>query len=222
MNSIDLQRLRPDVDVGAIKATLDATPMDHHYADKGDYRYRSMSRLKVEADGTFSTLPRLPLFQSSAVNRVDNYGGIARDYDDLPAALREEPSFHRLLHVWMGALPEPVEVLSVHHIRTFAPGVPVPEGRHRDGYKWIGVYVAQRRNIDPDTGRTTFWLRGGDEVVMHDVAQEGELLVFNDRKFTHTAGPIERLDKESPGIRDVFIITLPEHGAIVTEEDEVQ
>lgn len=213
----DLIVVHTDVDHDAISRHLDASPIDNHYP--GINRFRSMSRFRVEDDRNV-LLERAPLFQSESVNAVKDYGGKSRDYVDLPQDLREEEAFDTVMGLWRDAVGEPVAKFSCHHIRTVAPGEPVPEGRHRDGYEWVGVYIAQRRGITPQSGVTKFWDRRTGAVLFDSPLSEGDLVVFNDRNFLHTATKIEA-SGVGIGVRDVFIITLPDHGVIRSAVDEI-
>lgn len=215
----ELTLIDTKVDVSKMWPFFDMAPVDKHFP--GRNRYRLMSRFSVEEDGSFLRIEPIPLFQSKTVNPLEGYGGYARDYGELPEGLVRSSEFRTVMDMWRGVIPEDIPRFSVHHIRTVAPGDPVPEGRHRDGYRWVGLYVARRENIDPVSGITTFWHRETEAVAFTRTIQAGELVVFNDRKFTHYTTPIKSAGDRA-ATRDVFIITTPDHGEITTEADETR
>ncbi|HSK38619.1 MAG TPA: 2OG-Fe dioxygenase family protein [Arenibaculum sp.] len=206
------------IDTASIRDGLDETPHDKHFGQ--GWRHRSMSRFALLPDGGFVKQEAKPLYQSNSINPIENYGGIYRDYAELPDALVSSPAFARLVQVWRETVPVPFDRFSAHHIRTRAPGAPVPEGRHRDGYEFVGMCVLQRRSIDGSSGVTQFWDRGSDEEVLRQMIEEGQFAIFDDRDYLHYTSDVRPSDA-SGGVRDVLIFTIPEHGDI-NPQTEVQ
>lgn len=202
-----LYRTTPEVDLLPLQRSFDGVPIDHYFTD--GQRYRTTSRVEITTSG-FRLLPRLPLYQPPSVNKLEKYGGITRHYTDAPVALIESPAFQRLIHEWIELTGTRARTFSVHQIRTTGNGMPVPEGRHHDGTDWTGLYVVKRHRIRDDSASTTYWDRDG-QVVLRDVLQEGELMTFEDCHYVHDT---TALVPEDPAIayRDVFVLTLPEHG----------
>lgn len=174
---------------------------------KGGYRYRAMTRYSCEHE--IERLPVVPLFQSAEYNPVPGYGGQERDYPDLTGSLPDSEEIRLVIRQWLSLIDEAVQTVSVHQIRTRAPGMPVPEGRHRDGNDWVGILVVHRVNLRADSGRTRVW-SDTDELLVDEVLPEGVLVSFDDRLTTHdTSGIVEAASGEA--YRDVFVFSTPDH-----------
>ncbi len=220
MNRPILDIKHADINVTALRSALNQTPHDHHFG--ADFRFRSMSRFEItDGDPPFRRLDKYPLYQSSGINPIENYGGIYRDYGELPDALTDSPEFIKVVRLWIESLPAEQKTFSVHHIRTLAPGAPTPEGRHRDGYEYVGIGVMQRRGIDAESAVTRIWDRESKDLVLERALQEGDLVVFDDRKHLHSTSDVELARQCDDGVRDVLIFTVPDH-AQINESYEVQ
>ncbi len=204
---------QPELNVESIKRHFDAIPKDLHFED-GDYRSRTASVLEYH-DGKLTLLPNVPLYQSATYNTLENYGGKSRKYADIPAEMVDCPEFLKLVESWMDGLPVDVVKFSAHQIRTRAPGSPVPEGKHRDGYDWIGMYVARRQNIAQDTGVTSVWANESDETIFNGVLTEGTLISFDDSKVFHDTTPVNLSEQDVDAIRDVIIFSIPDHSFVM-------
>lgn len=207
MQNKTFYRTTPDVDLAYLQASFDNVPYDHYFT-KGQ-RYRTTSRVAITGSG-FKLLPKIPLYQPPSVNKLEKYGGISRDYEDAPIELIESEPFRKMIDHWISLTGLEPESFSVHQIRTMGDGDPVPEGRHKDGTDWTGLYVAKRYEIEDHSARSTYW-DSEQNVIFQDVLQEGELTTFDDTKYTHnTTGLIPK--RGALSYRDVFVLTLPEHG----------
>lgn len=132
-----------------------------------------------------------------------------------------DESLVELVSHWFGQFGRASGPVSVHQIRTLVNGDPVPEGPHRDGYQYVGVFVVSRVNVAPGSALTTVWNESTDEKLVSDVRMEpGTLLSFDDRKVVHDVGPVAPEASSFPGYRDVLILTFPDHG-YVAEHGEV-
>ncbi|WP_206957895.1 2OG-Fe dioxygenase family protein [Trinickia acidisoli] len=209
MHNRSFFRHTPDVDLAFLQASFDNVPYDQYFTN--GQRFRTTSRVEI-TDRGFKLLPKRPLYQPPSVNKLEKYGGICRDYEDAPVSLIESEPFHQLIMEWISRTGLTVKSFSVHQIRTTGTGSPVPEGRHHDGTDWTGLYVLKRHGIEPESARTTYWDRDG-EIVMSDILSEGELITFEDGKYTHDTTALE--PTREGAYRDVFVLTLPEHGVNV-------
>jgi hypothetical protein len=201
-----LFRKTPDVDITVLQRSFDHVPADRYFAE--GQRFRTTSRVEITCDG-FRLLPRMPLYQPPSVNKLTKYGGIERDYDDAPDMLIQSEAFQTMINDWLEMTGTKAKTFSVHQIRTTGTGCPVPEGRHHDGTDWTGLYVVKRHLIRDDSAVTTYWDADG-QILLQDVLQEGELITFYDERYTHDTTALVPLD--GAAYRDVFVLTLPEHG----------
>lgn len=206
--------IKPNLNLQVIQETFSKIPTDVHFS--GSNRYRTQSRMKYN-NGKIERLEVAPLFQSSKINKLENYGGIKRDYDELPEGIEENNEFIKLVEAWSDGRFGTEFEFSAHQIRTVDGGDPVPEGRHRDGYEFVGVFVANRWNLTQDSAATTVWDIHTDEVLYGPQSLEaGQMVVFDDRQVIHDASPLTPAGDGGAG-RDVFIFTYPDHKVILDQ-----
>ncbi|MFK4298181.1 hypothetical protein ABH924_003342 [Arthrobacter sp. GAS37] len=207
----------PALDLYELQESFENIPLDKHF--EGGYRHRTQSRFSFQ-DGTIVRLENVELFQSSDINPLENYGGIRRDYNDLPEGIEDNASFKALIQHWAAGIDAPAFNFSAHQIRTLGAGQPVPEGRHRDGYEYVGVFVVDRHDITDESALTSVWEIGTDKKIVDNVVlRPGELVSFDDRRVIHDASPLIPIN-ESTARRDVIILTYPDHREIL-EHGEV-
>lgn len=199
---------QPILDLNELKRSFHFVPKDDYFT-KGS-RYRTTSRIRITENG-YELMERVPLYQPSYVNKLDSYGGIDRYYADVPESLLKTRAFDIMIKEWVSSIPHPIETFSVHQIRTTDNGDPTPEGAHRDGTDWTGVFIVNRHNIDNGSGASRYW-DNDDQPLLDFVFPEGTLIAHFDRYFTHCASPIVQLNPNEPSYRDVFVLTSPEHG----------
>jgi hypothetical protein len=201
--------LNPELDLSVIKRTFDQIPLDPHF--EPGYRYRTQSMFRIKSNGDFELLPRKPLYQPQYINSYENYGGKIREYDDIPTWIIQDINFKKLITSWFETLPITTDRFSVHQIRTTTNGgETVPEGRHRDGYEYIGVFVVNRQNITEDSATSTVWLGNTSIELYNGVLKEGMLISFDDKLVTHNVNGITALNPEEKCLRDVLILTVPD------------
>lgn len=204
----------PELDIKELVDSFHYVPYDPYFSD-GE-RYRTTSRIRITADG-FELMDRKPLYQPSYVNKLNSYGSIDRNYKDVPESLLKTKAFKIMIEQWMSVIPFEIKTFSIHQIRTSGAGCPTPEGRHKDGTDWTGVFVVKRNSIADASAQTQYWDIDGKPII-EEVLPEGILINHCDKYFTHSTTELQpNLDTE-PSYRDVFVITSPEHG--VNKEQE--
>jgi hypothetical protein len=87
-------------------------------------------------------------------------------------------------------------------------GFPVVEGWHRDNTEVLGIFLANKVNIE-----------GGISLLSGDSAGEklafartlgvGDLLLVDDTAMWHNTTPIRKIRENAPAYRDVVIVTWP-------------
>ncbi|WP_315791384.1 2OG-Fe dioxygenase family protein [Fischerella sp. JS2] len=175
---------------------------------KGNYRTRRLSRFIVSQDKLIK-LPHGYLFQSKDYNPL--VGDIKREFAELDDALIELDIFKNLVLAFSDSCKlHPEAEIGVHQIRTTCSpdnfGNPAPEGIHRDGTDFIGIFSVDRQNILG--GETHLYTPKKEKPVFNKILYPGELLLINDHQFYHFTTPIKpRTD--GVGTRDVFVLTSP-------------
>ncbi|MBD2180883.1 2OG-Fe dioxygenase family protein [Aerosakkonema funiforme] len=175
---------------------------------KGKYRFRRLSRFKVVGNELIKQ-PHGYLFQSKQYNPL--VGDVKREFAELDDALGELDGFKKLVLEFRNycKLSSGVEI-GVHQIRTTCSpnnfGNPAPEGIHRDGCEFIGIFSVDRENISG--GETHLYVAKKEKPVFKKVLRPGELLLLNDRDFFHFTTPIKPTTV-GEGTRDVFVVTYP-------------
>ena len=175
---------------------------------KGNYRFRRLSRFIIN-DNELVKLPHGCLFQSKEYNPL--LGDIKREFAEIDDALVELDSFKKIVFAFMDACKlHPEAEIGVHQIRTTCSlnnfGNPAPEGIHRDGTDFIGIFSVNRENIQG--GETHLYVAKKEKPVFKKILNPGELLLVNDREFFHFTTPIKPIS-DAQGVRDVFVLTCP-------------
>ncbi|TFI51741.1 hypothetical protein BLD44_024535 [Mastigocladus laminosus UU774] len=175
---------------------------------KGNYRTRRLSRFIVSEDKLIK-LPHGYLFQSKDYNPL--LGDIKREFAELDDALIELDIFKNLVFAFTDSCKlHPEAEIGVHQIRTSCSpenfGNPAPEGIHRDGTDFIGIFSVDRNNIQG--GETHLYTAKKEKPVFNKILYPGELLLINDHQFFHFTTPIKPIG-EGVGTRDVFVLTSP-------------
>lgn len=197
VNSINLEDIKP---------FFNNLPVDPYI--KGNYRYRRLSRFIVSGNELIK-LPHGYLFQSKEYNPL--VGDIKREFAELDDALIELESFRKIVLAYSDSCKlHPEAEIGVHQIRTTCSqsnyGNPAPEGIHKDGTDFIGIFSVARENLQG--GETHLYTAKKEKPVFSKVLNPGEMLLINDHEFFHFTSPIKPTsDKE--GIRDVFVLTSP-------------
>ncbi|MGQ4645975.1 2OG-Fe dioxygenase family protein [Lyngbya aestuarii] len=175
---------------------------------KGNYRSRRLSRFTISGDELIK-LPHGYLYQSKNYNPL--VGDVKREFAELEDALIEHETFQHLVLAFSDSCKlHPETEIGVHQIRTTCSpqnyGNPAPEGIHRDGTDFIGIFSVDRDNIQG--GETHLYIAKREKPVFSKILHPGELLLVNDHEFFHFTTPIKPI-AESSGTRDVFVLTSP-------------
>ena len=198
VNSVNIEEFKP---------FFTNLPVDPYI--KGNYRFRRLSRFKVLGDELIK-LPHGYLFQSKKYNPL--LGDIKREFAELDDAIIKLEDFKKLVLAFIDycQLDEQAVEIGVHQIRTTCSpdnyGNPAPEGIHRDGTDFVGIFSVDRNNIQG--GETELYKSKKESSVFHKILNPGDLLLVNDDEFFHYTTPIQPL-VSGEGTRDVFVLTCP-------------
>ena len=175
---------------------------------KGKYRFRRLSRFIITGDELVK-LPHGCLFQTKEYNPL--LGNLKREFAELDDALIRLENFKKLVFAFSDTCNlHPEAEIGVHQIRTTCSpqsfGNPAPEGIHRDGTDFIGIFSVTRQNIQG--GETHLYTAKKEKPVFKKILNPGELLLVNDHEFFHFTTPIKPISA-AQGTRDVFVLTSP-------------
>jgi hypothetical protein len=197
VNSIKLEGFKP---------FFKNMPVDPYI--KGNYRSRRLSRFTVSGDKLIK-LPHGHFYQSKDYNPL--LGDLKREFAELDDAMIELDIFKELILAFTDSCKlHPEAEIGVHQIRISCSsdnlGNPAPEGIHRDGTDFIGIFSVNRDNILG--GETHLYTAKKEKPIFSKVLNPGELLLVNDHEFFHYTAPIKP-ENDDLGTRDVFVLTSP-------------
>jgi hypothetical protein len=194
------------INTEGFKPFFNNLPVDPYIKD--NYRFRRLSRFILSGEQLIK-LPHGYFSQGKEYNSL--LGDVKREYAELDDALIELDIFKNLLLAFSDSCKlHPEAEIGVHQIRTTCSpknmGNPAPEGIHRDGTDFIGIFAVNRENIQG--GETHLYTGKDEKPVFSKILNAGELLLVNDHEFLHFTSPIKPQTDEQ-GTRDVFVLTSP-------------
>lgn len=181
---------------------------DRYMADGGRYRRRRHCVLAF-ADGRITRLPPRPHFQSRDYNVLN--GGIERHFAPVESATLDNPVFIALLGLCLSVfkLGQAVHEIEVHQFRIEAgknAGLPTPEGMHRDGVDFVGIFLINRCNVEAGTTRIS--VDGAEQIAEFTLVHPLDAVFLEDHRVRHGVTPITRIDPTRPAWRDVLVLTF--------------
>ena len=200
-------------DWSAFEASWNNMPLDTYMADGGRYRRRRHATLSVAPSAKQATLEaHQPHFQSLDYNNLN--GGIARHFEPIRHEIINGTSMSALLalciRVFGALLPNRAWHVEVHQFRIEAgaqqPGMPTPEGVHRDGVNYVMVLMVKRHNIDE--GTTTIHEPSGRQLASFTLTQPLDMTLVDDERCLHGVTPVLPINPGKPAYRDVLVITF--------------
>jgi hypothetical protein len=198
-------------------ASWNDMPEDQYMADGGRYRRRRYA--VFDATGAaIHRAPHQPHFQARSYNRLN--GGVARWFAPIPDEIANHAVLQTIV-VGGAALFDTVFCqpgvsrpwhVEVHQFRIAAiansPGLPTPEGIHRDGVDGVIVMLVERQNVS--RGMTQLFTPDGRPLGAFTLARPGDAVFLDDNRVLHGVTPIVPLDPNQGAYRDVLVVTF--HG----------
>lgn len=183
-------------------ASWDALVQDQHMADGGCYRFRRYSRL-CWRDGTLGPLSGNSIYQELVDNPLN--GGVQRTFAPLLPEVLDNPFLQAVILEDARALGLRGDwQVGVHCVRILArparPGLPTPEGVHRDAETYTVQHLIARKHVRGGV------FTGYDEArqpVFHWLQLRRWDTLYFQGKLWHSATPIE---SETDGYRDILLI----------------
>jgi hypothetical protein len=181
---------------------------DIFMADGGRYRRRRHAVINL-VRGKFTILPREPHYQSLEHNPLN--GGIPRWFSAVEEGVMAGAALWALIDLCsaMFGLEGNCPRIEVHQFRIEAgdgSGLPTPEGMHRDGVDWVGVFLVSRKNIS--AGTTQIKVDGHEMLLEFTLTNPLDAVLINDRRVMHAVTPIDRHKGSQPAFRDVLVLTF--------------
>ena len=197
------------VDIGVFEDYFENMPYDPYV--NGDFRKRRYSSIKKDHYGNWEILPHKKFVQTTKVN--DLLGDVEREYEEIEEDLIFSNDFNKIVEGFIhltGTNPY-INEIGIHQIRIhssiYIKGEPAPEGRHQDGFDFIGIFCARRSEISG--GESELFLNKDDadeDAILRKTLDENEMLVVNDREVFHNATKLSPTGVDL-GYRDVFVFT---------------
>lgn len=189
-------------------------PVDTYMADEGRYRRRRHAIYAMDAAGNIDRRPHQPHFQAIDYNPLN--GGIERWFEPVLPGIGASASMQAVLrfcHEVFSAVAGEDSIswhVEVHQFRIEAqagvPGLPTPEGMHRDGVDYVLVLLVRRSNID--SGTTLVGNPSGAFESSFTLVETFDAALVDDHRVYHGVTAVEALDPSLPAYRDVLVVTL--------------
>lgn len=186
----------------ALVASWNELSQDQHMADGGSYRFRRYSRL-LWRDGELEPLEGNSIYQELVDNPLN--GGVERTFAPILPEVLANPFLRGVILQDARALGlRGAWQVGVHCVRILArplsPGLPTPEGVHRDAEAYTVQHLVDRWRVrggvftgyDEQKQPVFHWLQ----------LQRWDSLYFQG-KLWHSASPIESQDG---GHRDILLV----------------
>ncbi len=199
----------PEIDRCSLYDSFDMLPVDNYI--QGGFRRRRFSWFSGSPQG----LSRLPHKQFYQTEKYEGRPDIFREYDEIDNSVIQHSSFQNIIDCFVSItginmMNTPVEV---HQIRVLCgegvEGNPSPEGVHRDGCHYLGIFVVRRDGVIG--GANSIHLAKDEEAVFETMLEPGQFLFCDDEKVMHNANSIHPADDVKHATRDIFVLTAGEH-----------
>jgi hypothetical protein len=194
-------------------ASWNELAVDTYMADGGRYRRRRHAAFGVSSDGRIVRKPHQPHTQAPEYNPL--HGGVARWFEPIAPAIGAGATMQTILafcHSLFASLASAPRAWHVEthqfriEARTGQPGLPTPEGVHRDGVDYVLVLLIARRNIM--SGVTDIHGLDGRPLGHFTLATPFDTALVDDRRVAHGVTPVEPIDPALPAHRDVLVVTF--------------
>lgn len=187
--------------------------LDTYMADGGRYRKRRHAAFGATAgQAEIVRKPHQPHYQSRDYNPLN--GGIERWFAPVLPEIGGGPSMSAVLHTCRDLFdrltPAAAWHIETHQFRIEArrgeAGRPTPEGMHRDGVDHVLVLLIGRQNVQ--SGETSIHDLQSRALGSFTLTEPLDAALVDDRRVMHGVTPVEPVDPEQPGFRDVLVVTF--------------
>lgn len=188
---------------------------DTYMADGGRYRRRRFGVFEVSAHSVVRK-PHQPHYQSRDYNTLN--GGIERWFEPVTDEIGSHTLTTTVLLTCHGVFDSltPSEIRPLHwhaeihqfriEARERVPGLPTPEGVHRDGVDWVFVALIRRENVA--SGVTTIRDQSNGSLDHFTLCDPLDAVFLNDQRVHHGVTAITPINQNLPAYRDALVITF--------------
>jgi hypothetical protein len=187
-------------------------PRDPYLKDGGRYRFRRHASYTLSGP-ELTMVPHRAHWQSLDYNAL--HGGIERWFEPITQSLANNLA-------WQAVIKNTAELLSsikpvntwfieAHQFRIDTSdgiGRPTPEGAHRDGVDFVGVFLINRHGIKG--GETRIFEVNTSAGLRFTLTEPWSVLLMNDERMIHETTPIQPTIPH--GYRDTLVLTFRSSG----------
>lgn len=191
-------------DLSALQDSFDHLPPDPYAESR--LRSRRYSRFLYQ-DGTITRQSHKEFMQSSEIN--DAVGDVEREYEEVEDTLLTNPALLEIFEEFKTRTGiNDQAVIEMHQIRWHCRGRvkrAAPEGRHQDGFDYIGMFMVDTDNVDG--GEIMVYNNKDTPPIFKKALANGEFCVMNDRALFHNAAPLVPTANDDDGHWDLIVLT---------------
>jgi hypothetical protein len=187
-------------------------PRDPYLKDGGRYRFRRHASYTVSGS-ELKMAPHRAHWQSLDYNAL--HGGIERWFEPITQALANDLRWQAVIKNIAGLLstlkPVTTWFVEAHQFRIDTSdgiGRPTPEGAHRDGVDFVGVFLIDRHKIKG--GETRIFEVNTSAGLRFTLTEPWSALLMNDERMIHETTPIQ--PTKPHGYRDTLVLTFRSNG----------
>ncbi|MFJ8959782.1 2OG-Fe dioxygenase family protein [Lentzea sp. NPDC102401] len=187
--------------------------LDGALVDGGSYRYRRYGRLAAVPSGAGFELTPLP-HRTFRQDGIPMWRSNDRLFAPIEPAFLDDRCLREIITTDLSLAAQvrssPEWTVGLHMIRIVAvagePGLPTPEGRHRDGHSFVGMHLVRREN---SAGGESAIYRDGLPDVQFTLRDPLESVLVDDTAIWHEASPISILDPAGGRtVRDMLLVDV--------------
>ena len=187
-------------------------PRDPYLKDGGRYRFRRHASYTLSGS-ELTMVPHRAHWQSLDYNAL--HGGIERWFEPITQTLANNLAWQAVIKNTAGLLSsiKPVSTwfIEAHQFRIDTSdgiGRPTPEGAHRDGVDFVGVFLINRHGIKG--GETRIFEANTSAGLRFTLTEPWSVLLMNDERMIHETTPIQPTMPH--GYRDTLVLTFRSNG----------
>lgn len=199
-------------DLNGLRKHWQDLPRDPYLKDGGRYRFRRHASYMVTGTDLIM-VPHRAHWQSLDYNAL--HGGIERWFEPITQALAHDPCWQLVLKNTAALLstlkPAKTWFIEAHQFRIDTSdgiGRPTPEGAHRDGVDFVGVFLIDRQGIKG--GETRIFEANTSAGLRFTLTEPWSALLMNDERMIHETTPIQ--PTMPLGYRDTLVLTFRSNG----------